>query len=80
MLEAGSCSQLMDIQARVCFTTHLSAQKALCQLSAMLDLVVVYVNSVDLDPGGVERFDIYNPHVHTGTLGCPRYWIDHPFA
>ena len=72
MLEAGSCSQLMDIQARVCFTTHLLAQMVLCQLSAMLDLVVVYVNSVDLDPGGVERFDMYDPHVHAGTLGCPR--------
>ena len=29
-------------------------------------------HSLDLDPGGVERFDMYDPHVHAGTLGCPR--------
>ena len=72
MLEVGRRFHLMDIQARAYYMTPLSAQLVLYQLSAMLDLVVVHVKSVDLDPGGVERFDTYNPHVHAGTLGCPR--------
>ena len=51
---------------------HLLAPKVLYLLSAMLEMVLVHVISLDLDPGGVERFDMYDPHVHAGTLGCPR--------
>ena len=62
----------MDIQARVHFMMHLLAPKVLYLLSVMLEMVLVHVISLDLDPGGVERFDMYDPHVHAGTLGCPR--------
>ena len=54
--DTRSWKMLMEIRARVYFMTHLSVQVVLYQLNAMLDMVLVHVNSLDLDPGGVERF------------------------
>ena len=54
------------------FTMHLLAPKVLYLLSAMLEMVLVHVISLDLDPGGVERFDNVTPmymQVHWAALG-----------